>query len=183
MLLLFGVSDDLDSVTQLWLHNAMNNNEVFETDDDSSWQQIAGSATGWVLDSWGSDTTQGEADVIANYLMDHELMRRVGAAGEILEVRDMDADQFNNVCVIAINEACAALADPTHRGRVIEALRDCWQFAEGMVQDDLDVEIAADEIIAGRVTPDSNEGAISDFVMSLAFGVMMQSGPWWVGEA
>ena len=161
----------------------MNNNQVIQTDEDSSWHQVAGSATGWVLDSWGSDTTHGEAEVIADYLMDNELMRRVGAAGEILEVRNMDADQFNDICVVAVKAACASLADPAHRRRVIEALRDCWRFAEGMVESDLDVEVAADEIIAGRVVPDDNDGAITDFVMSLAFGVMMQAGPWWVSKA
>ena len=161
----------------------MNNTQAIQTIEDSSWHQIAGSATGWVLDSWGSDTTEGEAEVIVDYLMDHGLMRRVGAAGEVVEVRDMNADEFNDVCVAAVKAACAALADPAHRRRVIDALRDCWQFAEGMVESDLDVQVAADEIIAGRVVPDNNDGEISDFVMSLAFGVMMQAGPWWVSKA
>jgi hypothetical protein len=72
----------------------------------------------------------------------------------------------------------------TNRSRLIEALEDVLRLnasaIAGTTTAVFDVEAAADAILAGQVTPDDNDGGITDELEALAFGALLADGPWWV---
>lgn len=45
-----------------------------------------------------------------------------------------------------------------------------------------DADIAADAILNGEVTPDDNDGTITDVTEALVFGALMSDGRWWVAS-
>lgn len=63
---------------------------------------------------------------------------------------------------------------------LLDMVSDNRQIIAGTTDAWFDAEIAADCIIAGEVTPDDNDGHITDAAESLAFGALMTDGPWWV---
>jgi len=64
----------------------------------------------------------------------------------------------------------------TNRTALVELLTDAIAINDA---DAFDIETAVDAILAGQVTPDDNEGLITDSVEALAFGAIMSDGPWW----
>jgi hypothetical protein len=68
----------------------------------------------------------------------------------------------------------------TH-SEIIKALKQviCVNEFGRSATDQLDVNAAANAILAGQVTPDDNDGLITDGVEALALGALMSDGPWW----
>jgi hypothetical protein len=64
------------------------------------------------------------------------------------------------------------------RSHLIEALNEVVSL-NSLTANGFDVEVAADAIVAGEVTPDSNDGLIDDDAMAMAFGAFMADGRWW----
>ena len=87
---------------------------------------------------------------------------------------------LNKFGVTIAKHAVNSVSLASRRRKIVSALHDCWGFASGMVNEGINIEVAADAILAGEVTPNDNEGAITDEIMALAFGAMMQDGPWWI---
>jgi hypothetical protein len=65
------------------------------------------------------------------------------------------------------------------RSEIIEALRCVVSTNDGIDAEAFNVDLAADAILAGQVTPDTNDELITDEVEALAYGAFMSNGPWW----
>ena len=65
------------------------------------------------------------------------------------------------------------------RNAIVEALAEV-ATDNHLLSEGFDLDIAADAILAGEVTADDNDGAITDPALKLAFGAFMSSGRWWV---
>lgn len=72
-----------------------------------------------------------------------------------------------------------------NRSHLINALNDAVRLNSALIASNkatFVIAIAADAIIDGEVTPDTNDGAITDEIEALAFGAIVSDGPWWVAD-
>lgn len=68
------------------------------------------------------------------------------------------------------------------RSDVLAALADTVSLNQILLEpgQHLDLDAAADAILAGHVTPDDNDGTITDpAAAAYAFGAFISDGPWW----
>lgn len=119
----------------------------------------------------GSETTDGEAAVLRDTLVDNGWLDWDGdAAGGTLTATD---EQWE----LAVGIMCARRHD------IVDMIEEILHLACPMIGADevarFDIDECVNAVLSGTAPSDDNEGSITDPVQAMVMGCIMNDGPWW----